>query len=118
MLKLASELSEILSDSSMTIAIGIVVVFGVLLLLTGIFKLFGIVVGGAQKQESKAAAAPAVAPAAAAPIAMPVGNTEPVTTTPSVQNGISEETVAAVSAAVAMMAPAGTQYAVRSIAIK
>ena len=35
--------AEILSDAGWTIAIGLVVVFTVLLLLTGIFKLFGII---------------------------------------------------------------------------
>ena len=48
----------------------------------------------------------------AAPI---VGNTQPVSSTQEIQNGIPEETVAVISAAVASVAPAGTQYAVRSI---
>lgn len=115
MMKLANELGNILSDSGMTILTGVVVVFGVLLLLTGVFKVFGKVMsaGGSDNEAVKAPAQAATS--VAAPVAVPLGNTAPVTTTPTVQNGIPEETVVAISAAVASVAPAGTQYAVKSI---
>lgn len=103
---------SILSDAGMTVLIGLVVVFAVLLLLTAIIKLFGKAMSGTAKTETQASVAPAVAPSVAAPI---VGNTAPVTTEPQVENGIPEETVAVISAAVASVAPMGTQYAVRSI---
>ena len=113
MLFLAENAGAILGDAGMTILIGLVVVFGVLLLLTGVFKLFGMAMsktGGTPDETPAPAAAPA-APAAA-PI---VGNTQPVSTEPQIQNGIPDETVAVISAAAAAMAPAGTQYAVTSI---
>ena len=53
---------------------------------------------------------------AAAPAAAPiVGNTETVSSKPDVDGGIPVETVAVISAAVASVAPAGTQYAVKGI---
>ena len=86
----------------------------VLLLLTGVFKGFGSAMSRLTEtdEEPRPTSVPAVTPPAAAPI---VGNTQPVTTTPGVQNGIPEETVAVISAAVAMLAPAGKQYAVSGI---
>ena len=115
MLFLAEDAGAILGDAGMTILIGLVVVFAVLLLLTGVFKLFGMAMSrtGGTQEEAAAPAAPASAPApAAAPI---VGNTQPVSTEPQIQNGIKDETVAVISAAAAAMAPAGTQYAVTGI---
>lgn len=117
MILLAKETAgAILGDAGLTILTGLVVVFAVLLLLIGVFKLFGLIFvgkGGETQPEAAAPAAPAApAVAAAAPI---VGNTQPVTTQPAVQNGIPEETVAAISAAVAAVAPAGKQYAVSGI---
>lgn len=114
------DVGALLGDAGMTILIGLVVVFAVLLLLTGIFKLFGMVVSGIERggqSDAPAAAAPA-APAAATVPAAPaaaVGNTETVSTAPAVQNGIPDETVAAIGAVVAALAPAGTQYAVSGI---
>ena len=118
------DVGALLGDAGMTILIGLVVVFAVLLLLTGIFKLFGMVVSGIEGAGKTAA--PAAAPAAAAPVAAAaaaapaapaaaVGNTETVSTAPAVQNGIPDETVAAIGAVVAALAPAGTQYAVSGI---
>lgn len=115
MLFLAETAGAILGDAGMTILIGLVVVFAVLLLLTGVFKLFGTVMSKAGNAPAETETpAPAAAPAApaAAPI---VGNTQPVSTEPQIQNGISDETVAVISAAAAAMAPAGTQYAVTNI---
>ena len=111
--------AEILSDAGMTVLIGLVVVFSMLLLLTGIFWLFGVLMSMSDKKKECPFGdlsdcvedAPAAAPVAA-PI---VGNTETVATKPDVDGGIPEETVAAISAAVASVAPAGTQYALRGI---
>lgn len=114
----AAEMSaqEILADAGMTILIGMVVVFAVLLLLTGIFKVFGLSMSAAGKKPVAAAEKPAAVPAAPVAAAAPiVGNTQTVQTTQEIQNGIPAETVAVVSAAVAAVAPAGCQYAVRSI---
>ncbi|MBQ9860050.1 MAG: OadG family protein [Clostridia bacterium] len=106
-----------MSDAGMTILIGVTVVFSMLLLLTGVFKAFGMIMSGSGKSVSNApAAAPAVPAPAADPAAAPiVGNTQPVSSQLEIQNGIPEETVAVISAAAAAMAPAGTQYAVRGI---
>ena len=115
------DVGALLGDAGMTILIGLVVVCAVLLLLTGIFKLFGMVVSGiegAGKTAAPAADVPAPAAAAANAPAAPaaaVGNTETVSTAPAVQNGIPDETVAAIGAVVAALAPAGTQYAVSGI---
>lgn len=111
--------SAILGDAGMTILIGVVVVFCMLLLLTGVFKLFGLIMStmGNGKQPKPAKTVIIAPPASVSPPAppAPAGNTRPVTTTPTVQNGIPEDTVAAISAAVAAVAPAGTQYAVHGI---
>ncbi len=119
MLLLAKETAgAILSDAGLTILTGLVVVFAVLLLLVFVFKAFGTIMSRLENIE-KATVAPAAAPvvaAASAPAhAAAVGNTEPVSTKPEIQNGIADETVAAISGAIACMAPAGKQYAVRSI---
>ena len=107
---------SILADAGMTIAIGFSVVFLVLLLLTGIFKVFGIVMSMKPQNTEIPAPAPVAAPApAAAPVAPIVGNTEQVASKPDVDGGIPAEEVAVISAAVASMAPEGTQYAVKGI---
>ena len=114
---LAASVGEIMGDAGLTILIGLVVVFAVLLLLTGIFKIFGLTMsattGSREKKPQVSAAAPA--PVAAPAAATIVGNTQPVQSLLEIQNGIPEETVAVISAAVASVAPAGSQYAVRSI---
>ena len=102
-------------DSLVTIAIGFTVVFLVLLLLTGVFKLFGMIMSYIEANKSKELPVAPVVPVAA-PAAKPVvGNTETVSSTPDVDGGIPAETVAAISAAVASVAPEGTQYAVKGI---
>lgn len=113
---LAADLS-VLADAGSVIAIGLTVVFLVLLLLTGIFKIFGVAMSGIEEQEEKKPVAHApVAQAAPAPVAAPiVGNTEQVTSKPDVDGGVPAETVAVISAAVASVAPAGAQYAVKGI---
>lgn len=117
MLFLAEEVSTgaILSDAGLTILIGLVVVFAVLLLLTGVFRLFGEIMSRLGEKAETAKAVEKIAPVAAAAAPAIVGNTQPVTTAPAVQNGIAPETVAVISAAVAAVAPAGTQYAVSAI---
>lgn len=107
--------AQILGDAGMTVIIGLVVVFAVLLLLTGVFKLFGLAMSAGTREGAEAAPVAPAAPAPAAVAAPIVGNTETVASRPDVDGGIPEETVAVVSAAVAAVAPAGTQYAVRGI---
>lgn len=123
MMLLAKETAgAILSDAGLTILTGLVVVFSVLLLLVFVFKAFGTIMSRLENIEKATAVASVGAPAAvaapavaAAPAAVAVGNTEPVSTKLEIQNGIADETVAAISGAIACMAPAGKQYAVRSI---
>ncbi len=111
---LAADLS-ILADAGSVIAIGFTVVFMVLLLLTVIFKVFGVAMSGVEnKQETPASVAKVAAPVAA-PAAPIVGNTETVSSKPDVDGGVPAETVAVISAAVASVAPEGTQYAVKGI---
>ena len=103
---------EIMSDAGLTILIGLVVVFSVLLLLVGVIKAFGAIMSRLNDRHAdltpdEPTEAPAASPA--------VGNTEPVTAEMHIGAGIPDETVAAIAAAVGAMAPAGTQYAVRSI---
>ena len=106
----------ILADAGSVIAIGLTVVFMVLVLLTGVFKVFGIAMSGAKNEEDVPARAKPVAPAApAATVAPIVGNTETVSSKPDVDGGVPAETVAVISAAVASVAPEGTQYAVKGI---
>ncbi len=88
----------------MTALIGVVVVFATLVVLTLIFILFGKVMHR-PKKEAPAVPAPKPKPAAAPKIAP----------TPAVQDGIPEEVVAVIAAAVASMAPEGKRYAVRKV---
>ena len=112
---LAADVS-ILGDAGITIAIGLTVVFLVLLLLTGVFKVFGMIMSAGEKDEEiPAPVTPAVTAPAAAPAVPIVGNTETVSSKPDVDGGVPAETVAAISAAVASVAPEGTQYAVKGI---
>ena len=117
MVLLAADVGEVLGGAATTFVIGFSVVFMVLLLLTGVFKVFGMIMSLQEKKGAAKAVAPQApvspaAPVAAAPI---VGNTETVSSKPDVDGGIPAETVAAISAAVASVAPEGTQYAVRGI---
>lgn len=117
---LATEVAFNFGETVTTVAIGFVVVFLVLLLLTGIFKAFGMIMSRAQAKQSASAptakaAAPAPAAVAAPAVAPIVGNTQQVSSKPDVDGGVPAETVAVISAAVASVAPAGTQYAVKGI---
>ena len=96
-----------LQDAGMTVLIGVVVVFSVLILLTLIFKLFGVVTGFLTKKDDDTPVQKPVAPKA---------KPQPVASVPAVQSGVSGEVVAAIAAAVAAMAEAdGKTYAVRRI---
>ena len=113
MCMLSADLS-VLADAGSVIAIGLTVVFLVLLLLTMIFKIFGIAMSGVE--EEKEISAPVSQAVVPAPVAAPiVGNTETVSSKPDVDGGVPAETVAVISAAVASVAPEGTQYAVKGI---
>lgn len=109
-LNAAADAGEILGGAGMTILIGLVVVFAVLILLTFIFWLFGKVMSGVGKKETpppETKSAPKAAATAPAPI--------PAAPVPAVSEGISEEVVAVIAAAVAAMAPEGKRYTVRSV---
>ena len=106
---IGKSVSKLVVSDGMTVVIGLVVVFAVLIVLTGIFYLFGYVMDSVNKPKtSKEAASAKTAPAASAP----------ATPAPVVQGGISGEVVAAIAAAVAMMAPEGKRYAVKSVSRK
>ncbi|MBQ3202384.1 MAG: OadG family protein [Clostridia bacterium] len=107
---------SILADAGSVIAIGFTVVFLVLLLLTAIFKIFGVAMSNTREESAPVAVpVPKAAPAPVAQVAPIVGNTETVSSKPDVDGGIPAETVAVISAAVASVAPAGSQYAVKGI---
>ncbi len=95
--------SEYPSDM-MTVLIGVVVVFGVLVLLTLIFWLFGKIAGGREKTAPQPIAKPAV-PVAVAATAKPVAN----------NNDVPDEVVAVIAAAISAMSTDGKQYAIRRI---
>lgn len=105
-----------LADPGAIIALALTAMFLVLLVLTTVLKFVGKTPDEEEEESAPApvsavkVAAPAVA--AAAPV---VGNTETVRSKPDVDGGIPEETVAVISAAVASVAPAGSQYAVKGI---
>ncbi|MBR2319867.1 MAG: OadG family protein [Clostridia bacterium] len=107
---------SILADAGSVIAIGFTVVFLVLLLLTMTFKIFGVAMSNTREENAPAAVpVPKAAPAPVVQTAPIVGNTETVSSKPDVDGGIPAETVAVISAAVASVAPAGSQYAVKGI---
>ena len=88
----ARDAGEVLGTAGMTVLIGLVVVFSVLILLTFIFWLFGKVMSGAGSRKASPPPSGSV-PKPAAPAPVP----------------------AVVPAAVAAMAPEGKRYAVRSV---
>lgn len=99
MASLLLQTENLLGNAGMTVLIGLVVVFGVLLVLTFVFWLFGKVAGAGASQ---ARTAPKAAPKVASP-------------TPVVEDGVPEEVVAVIAAAVAAMSDGSTRYAVRRI---
>ncbi len=106
----AETAADILSDAGMTILIGLVVVFGVLLLLTGLFKAFGVVMSSLEKKEESAPAPVQTA----APVA-PAVDLGPVMSCAQVRNGIKPEETAVIAAAVAASMPAGQKYTITKI---
>ena len=84
----------------MTVLIGFCVVFAALLLLTVVFWAFGAVARGKEKEPTPQL------------VSTP---TQPPNTAPVVEDGISDEVVAVIAAAVAAMSDGGKQYAVRRI---
>ena len=107
----AVSVGQLLGDAGMTVLIGLVVVIGTLLLLTGIFYLFGFIMGGADRKAKKAKEKEKASAPATVPVTVPVP-------TPAVQDGIPGEVIAAIAAAVAMMAPEGKRYAIKSVSRK
>lgn len=99
--------AEILTDAGFTILIGLVVVFSVLLLLTAIFKVFGMIMSSSAKKDSAEEVLPAVS--------TPVVDLGPIVSSAQVRNGISDEETAVIAAAVAASLPVGTAYTIRKI---
>lgn len=99
---------EILSGAGLTILIGLVVVFAALIVLVLIFWLFGKLVHREEK--------PAVPPQKAA-VSVPVAPAAVPAPVPGLMrgDGISDEVVAVIAAAVAAMAPEGKRYAIRQV---
>lgn len=93
---------NLLSNAGMTVLIGIVVVFAVLLILTIIFWLFGKIAGSGAKTSAPAEKKPVV-----------IQNSVPAA--PVVEDGLPEEVVAVIAAAIAAMSDGTTRYAVRRI---
>ena len=105
----AETVGERFAGAGMTVLIGLVVVFAVLILLTFIFYLFGKVVGRPKSAKQPSAAAPKAEPAVQPPAA-PRAVTPPV-----VEDGISEEVVAVIAAAVAAMSGPAASYTLRRV---
>lgn len=95
--------SALLSEAGMTVLIGLCVVFAALLLLTIIFWVFGVVARG---KEQDSLPTPQIVPQ---PVKAPA-------TTPVIEDGIPEEVVAVIAAAVAAMSDGETKYTIRRIA--
>ncbi len=107
-LRATADAGQVLGDAGMTILIGLVVVFAVLILLTLIFMLFGKVVHrGGQAPSTEISAVPKVPAQPSTVSSTPAA--------PIVEDGVSDEIVAAIAAAIAAMAPEGKTYAVRRI---
>lgn len=97
----AIDLTSLFGDNTMTVLVGLMVAFLVLLVITWAVMLSGRANGAKRcSQETETAGLPAT----------PVSGQPPV-----VQNGISDEVVAAIAAAVAMMSADGKTYAIRRI---
>lgn len=103
MIATLAKTGDLLSNAGMTVLIGIVVVFSVLLILTFVFWLFGKVAGAGANKPAEAKPVAKAAPAA------------PAAPAPVVEDGIPEEVVAVIAAAVAAMSDGNTRFAVRRI---
>lgn len=98
----AIDTNALLSEAGMTVLIGLAVVFTALLLLTCVFWLFGVIAKKGESPNNQATNTvstpkPAVIPA------------------PIVENGVSDDIVAVIAAAIAAMSDGETQYAIRRI---
>ena len=102
LLTVARDTSALLSEAGMTVLIGFCVVFSALLLLTIVFWFFGAV---ARSKEQDNTQTPKIIPQPA----------QACKKTPIVEDGIPEEVVAVIAAAVAAMSDGNTQYTVRRI---
>ncbi len=91
----AINVNALLSEAGMTVLIGLVVVFSALLVLTWVFWLFGVVAG--KNKQPKATPVPTV------------------NTVSSIDDGVSDEVVAVIAAAVAAMSDGNTRYTIRRI---
>lgn len=95
-----------LSEAALDVAVGFALVLGMLILLIAIFWLFGKVMTQVNKTSKPQPVKEAAPSRAAAPVASAM---------PVAEEGISDEVVAVIAAAIAAMAPEGTTYAVRRI---
>lgn len=102
----------ILKDAALTIVIGFTVVFCVLLLLTGIFKAFGVAMEKLQSKE-KVEKVPVIQEKVQ-PVAE-VADIGPVLSQAQIRNGISDEQAAVIATAVAMSMPAGEKFTIKKI---
>lgn len=108
-------LSEKGIASAKVILTGFVVVFSVLLLLILIIKLYSTIVQKAQqsgKKKKEKIKVKEYTPSVSAPAAVPVVSTSPVQ---SVQDGVTDEVVAVISAAVATMYGSSGKARIKSI---
>ena len=101
--------AEIMSEGFSTLLIGMGTVFAVLIVLWVAVALMGRVLGAANKKSAPAVPAKAPAPA---PAPVPV----PVASAPVVEDAISPEVIAAISAAIAQFeGPAAPRLVIRSV---
>ena len=91
----AVNVNALLSEAGMTVLIGLIVVFSALLVLTLIFWLFGVIAGKNTQPQAK-------------PMLT-------ITPAPVVEDGVSDEVIAVITAAIAAMSDNTTRYTVRRI---
>lgn len=103
MMTAAIDTGALLSEAGMTVLIGIAVVFTALLSLTLVFWLFGVVARGKNEETPKTVTPPSV-PVQKKPTPAPV-----------VEDGVPDEVVAVIAAAIAAMSDGTSQYVVRRI---
>lgn len=101
--------AEIMSEGFSTLLIGMGTVFAVLIVLWGAVALMGRILNAANKKSAPAVPAKAPAPA---PAPVPA----PVASAPVVEDAISPEVIAAISAAIAQFeGPAAPRLVIRSV---
>ena len=93
---------EYLGNAGLVVLIGLTVVIGALVVLVAIFKAVGLIMTGAGKKK-------------APKIEQPKNPEAPATPAPVVQDGIGDEVVAVIAAAIAAMAPGGKKYALKRV---